>query len=138
MTNRFDGADANGFVGRRNRWAQITTRWLEARERRSFAGAMDADQRLEEESVGQLSRLRAKQTNRERLLEGLRISGSSFSWIQISTSAGLRVSSARCAAFTTGPSRPSQCASARAGVSATNASPIAIAITRERLVVTTM
>jgi hypothetical protein len=71
MTNRFDGTDANGFVRRRNRWAQITTRWLEARERRAFAGAMHADQRLEEESVGQLSRLRAQLANRERLLEGL-------------------------------------------------------------------
>src|SRR5687767_11437040 len=71
MTNRFDGADANRFVRRRNRWAQITTRWLEARKRRSFAGAMHADQRLEEEPVGQLSRLRAQLANSERLLEGL-------------------------------------------------------------------
>src|SRR5688572_10761493 len=71
MTNRFDGADANRFVRRRNRWAQITTRWLETRERRSFAGAMHADLRLEEESVGQLSRLRAQLANSERLLEGV-------------------------------------------------------------------
>jgi hypothetical protein len=71
MTNRFDGTDANGFVRRWNRWTQITTRWLEARERLSFAGAMHADQRVEEESVGHLSRLRAQLANRERLLEGL-------------------------------------------------------------------
>ena len=70
MTNGFDGTDANGFVRRRNRWAEITTRWLETRERSSFASAMHADQRLEEESVGQLSRLRAQFANRKRLLEG--------------------------------------------------------------------
>ena len=54
-----------------NRRAQITTRWLEARERRSFACPMRADQGLEEESVGQLPRLGTQLTNRERLLEGV-------------------------------------------------------------------
>ena len=53
MTDRLHGTGANG-VRRRNRRAEITTRWLEAREGRSFACAMHADQGLEEESVGQL------------------------------------------------------------------------------------
>src|SRR6478735_7341577 len=71
MTDRLHGADANAFVRRRNRRDQIATRWLEARERRSFAGPVHADQSLEEESVGQIPCLRAQRANRECLLEGV-------------------------------------------------------------------
>jgi hypothetical protein len=69
MTDRFHGASANGFVRRWNRRADITTCWLEAGERRSFAGPVHADQGLEEKSVRQLPRLRAQLSNRERPLE---------------------------------------------------------------------
>lgn len=71
VTDRLHGTDANGFVRRWDRRAEITTRWLEARERRPFACAMHADQGLEEESVSQLPRLRAQRAHRECLLEGL-------------------------------------------------------------------
>jgi hypothetical protein len=71
VTDRLRGTDANGFVRRGDRRAEITTRRLEARERRSFACAMQADQGFEEESVSQLPRLGAQPANRECLLEGL-------------------------------------------------------------------
>ena len=71
VTDRLHGTDANGFVGRWDRRAEVTTRWLEARERCPFACAMHADQGLEEESVSQLPRLSAQRANRECLLEGL-------------------------------------------------------------------
>jgi hypothetical protein len=71
MTERLDGADANGFVRRRNRRTQIATRWLEAGERRPFAGPVHADHGLEEESVGKLPCLRTQLANPERLLECL-------------------------------------------------------------------
>ena len=70
VTDRLHGTDANGFVRRWDRRAEITTRWLEARERRPFACAMHADQGLEEESVSQLPRLRAQHADRECLFEG--------------------------------------------------------------------
>ena len=58
VTDRLHRTDANGFVRRCDRRAEITTRWLEARERRPFACAMHADQGVEEEPVSQLPRLR--------------------------------------------------------------------------------
>ena len=58
--DRLHRADANGFVRRLNRRAQITPRWLEAGERCSFASPVHANQGLEEESVGELPRLRVQ------------------------------------------------------------------------------
>lgn len=61
-------AEAERLIDRADRL--LNTSEIETREGRSFTRAVHADQRLEEESVDQLSSLRAQLSNRQCLLEG--------------------------------------------------------------------
>ena len=76
---------------------------------------MDPHQGLEEVGIGQGAGLRSQRPYLQALLEGSTDFASSCGWIHFSTGVTSRLSRARFAAVTTGPSMLSQCAKAVAG-----------------------
>jgi hypothetical protein len=107
--DRTQRAFSERVVGGGNGGAEIAAGWLQSGVGRALSGTMHTNDRFKEIPVRQLFPLGAQRTNDERLVE----CGANLGLI--STPDRSRVSSVRCAALTTGPSRLSQCASTLPG-----------------------